>query len=269
MRHAKSRVVAVGIASTRKLRLGVSLIAACVLAITALLPAPARAYSFDGSASVLVGDRGYSLGHMTSMNRNDLGLPTIETLTAQRNGVWSTIQLDLSESGFYVDNDMFGIGSESTSAYHLSAAGSYEITLDRDTAFDVSGFFQTSGGEADRVMMSASVRNISTREYLFEMLHRSDATPDARLELGADLGDDYNITSGNLSGVLLAGERYLFQYRMQLDDPYLENSLDGSATGRVEIHFPVPIPEPGTGVSTGLGLAALTACRRRERWGSR
>ena len=146
--------------------------------------------------------------------------------------------------------------------------GTIFFSSDENIGYDASGFYDAVDSEGRTLRLLAKLTNVTTSGLVFNMDQQSNATANESFTLGDSGGDLVNTTVGSLSGVLLAGQNYRFDFTALLQASPTASTSSATAAGSLTLNFtanPPPIPEPGTALLTGLGLVVLTTKRRMGR----
>ena len=230
----------------------------CVLPSIGLSIVLVSLFATSGSAAVINYDRTYvSLYDGSTFNDSLLANTGGTPLTLSIPGYSSTATTSFSPTVSSVAFDQLRSGIFASDSYGEAVvrfiAGSNE-------SYSISGSFSNSGGMT-RLNGSLFDHTTVSQVFLSAQVNIGATT----LNVGSQLGNDFNFLSGNATGLLIPGHLYewnSFAFIQALP------SADGGATGfgfaSIQIESLSPLPEPGSfTVFSYLGLVALLSCSRR------
>jgi hypothetical protein len=143
--------------------------------------------------------------------------------------------------------------SHPTGDYAISW-GRIEFTVTEPLAYQIGGAYALHGENS--ILMRVFLTT-STQEILFYNIQSSTTSPNQIFEVGGQNGTEQNVLKGDLSGILLPGVSYTFEYDNRITTSFDDSGA--SASGWLDFTI---TPEPAAGILTVLG--ALVLLRRRS-----
>lgn len=171
--------------------------------------------------------------------------------------VSSEAQYSLTDFGF---NITLSQARSSTFQTIARSHGTIFFSVNEDVDFVASGSYTAVDATGSRILLLSRLFDITQSTYLYQSKQTSDVTANESFTLGLAEGDQANFNFGSLSGTLLAGNDYRFNFDAYIQSFPSEGS-SATATGNFALTF---IPEPGTGLLVTMGLVAMTAGRKRS-----
>lgn len=201
--------------------------------------------------SVYTGDFAYASG---------FGAPSASVLVDKTVGdYYARTTLDISGSGDQVS--ILGSVNHKRSGVlndYTNSSMVVDFTVNAAVSYDFSGGFDvTDIGNPSRVDLDFHLYDFTTSSYVVQNTQLSNSSANESFTAGGNGGDSTNVMTGNLSGFLIAGHQYQFQYESYLN---ADSANDGaSATGFMRLDLGGgAVPDGG---ATALMLTtALAGC---------
>jgi hypothetical protein len=160
----------------------------------------------------------------------------------------------LSDAGFHVQ-DIEHFRSVKSGVW---SHGVIFFSVDQDIRYEISGTYGFVGNGWREIQLSARLVDLTAGGELFNNAQDSGHTADEIFRLGEEGGDQANTLTGALTGELVAGHIYLFNYFSAIGS-FEAQDTSASAAGSIHLVF---VPEVGTGLQLLAGLAVIGAFRR-------
>jgi hypothetical protein len=171
-----------------------------------------------------------------------------------------------SESVYSLSNDAFGITFDHARVSTYQSLGHSNgvifFSVDENIDYIASGSYSAVDSDGRETYLWAELHDSTIGSVVFENLQWSQATPNESFTLGGAEGDFDNISTGSLTGTLIAGHDYTFEYNVFIQADPTASASGAIATGGVALTF---IPEPSTALLLGCGLVGFAARGRRRR----
>lgn len=140
-----------------------------------------------------------------------------------------------------------------------TAEGRVDFTVDELVEFALDARISALDPEGRNTTLWVQLFENDVR--IFDSFQLSDSTPNQEFFLGGSDGDVRSSLSGDLTGTLIPGYRYRYEYYARIVDVPSPSLQEATASGYFSLRL---IPEPGTAILLGLGLAWLGALRVRD-----
>lgn len=170
----------------------------------------------------------------------------------------SHVEYVFSQTGFEISSMTARDGSLDSLG---NAQGVIYFSVSTNTPYTLSGNIATVDPSAKFVSLAATLSDVDTLDVLFNNDQSTFGVANQSFQLGEANGVASNDLSGSLSGTLLAGHRYQFNYGNSI---YASSAgTDASATGSFMLTV---VPEPSAFAFLGLvGLVAYGFNKLKKR----
>lgn len=168
---------------------------------------------------------------------------------------------DLSNADFSITLDH----SRAAMNARALSRGQIFFSVDQDVDYTASGSYSAVDPEGRRIYYEAFLFDHTLLSSAFFSRQVSRSTLNESFNLGGSAGDFENQSSGTLTGTILSGHEYSFQYQVWVDAYPTASPSGATASGNLSLTF---VPEPTTGLLMGMGLVlwlAVDARRQRRR----
>lgn len=190
-------------------------------------------------------------------NPTTLPVSTSDTATAGGSSVTTTYGLSNAALDITFSHAREGVVSGSQAS--AFSDGSIYFSVDAAVDYELAGSYTAVDPLGRRVFLEVTLRDVTNATNLFYNKQESYSTVDESFTLGGAGGDLDNQSTGSLTGTLLPGNEYLFDYSV-LIQAYPQPAGDAAtATGNVTLTL---VPEPSTALLFSGGLLLLGTCRR-------
>lgn len=166
---------------------------------------------------------------------------------------------DFSNAGFLFSVDHARDGDFS---HWTSSNGGIYFSVDDAVDYVAAGSYSAVNPDPQNIALLAGLFDLTTSTTVFLSEQQSSSELNESFVLGLMEGDLSNQLIGSLTGTLIAGHDYIFQYDVTSANI---NTLTGGAVtglGNLSLTF---VPEPSTAVLLGIGLGGLARRRTRRR----
>lgn len=189
--------------------------------------------------------------------------------TAIADGNLATLSAEhlFSNDGFAITVEHMRSGCCLTNREFARSNGNLRFSVDEQINYMATGSYSAVdvGSVGGYVGLAGSLFDETTSVYAFQSEQSSDLTANESFELGGTEGDLINRYQGSLTGILLPGHIYRFDYDMRISGKNIDGVMSPvTALGDIALEFS-PIPEPNTALLVSLGLVAIAANRNRAR----
>ena len=186
-------------------------------------------------------------------------LPYLQVVSTLDGQAAAETTFELTDSGFQITFEHARPGAFES---YTSSYGTIVFQVDQDVEFVASGSYSAIDPAGSSTSLGSTLSDLSLQVDLYDSAQDSESTPNESFTLGSTAGDFFNRRTGSLTGTLIAGHDYQFDYGAALAAP--EATSAASATGFVFLSF-VPEPAPGSGGACVLATLAFLATRRGGR----
>lgn len=170
-------------------------------------------------------------------------------------------------------NDGFGMTFDHARVSTLSRVarlfGFVQFSVDENVRYSATGAYAANDPDGKDIYLEASLVDLTmAAEVVFKSSHQSLLTPNESFVLGAGLGGDQGTPgmgplTGWLTGMLIAGHNYRFNYNAFIATFESASTMPATASGFLSLNFSA-VPEPGTAILLSGGLVGFAAIRRRS-----
>jgi len=213
-----------------------------------------------------------AVGTGVTTNHDFIGtsIPRSVSLDATISSDWySRASIDYTGSGDDVTfSNILDQRRRSLSAF-ADGIASMSFTVAKDSSYKLSGQYEVDDfGQPGYVGFYSVLYDVTERSYLFRNSQVSESTIDESFSIGGVGGDSSNLISGSLTGALIAGHRYSWEWQALTGTSQKRASASAIATGffQLDIVEGAPVPDGGSTMTlAGFALLALFAIRRRTK----
>ena len=214
---------------------------------------------------------GYATSYLTTHANDRVGSNQFETVnppampysytsTSLDGGASSESGYSLTNAGFDITLDQSRVGAANSFG---QAEGSIFFSVNQGIDYVASGSYSVADSDGRIVYYRPFLYDRTVGSFVFENFQQSRATPNESFTLGGTGGDFSNSTFGSLTGTLIAGHDYEFNYYVMIHTSSTASPSGATASGNLSLSFSA-IPEPSTGLLMVLGLVALAVSRHRQ-----
>jgi hypothetical protein len=251
-------------------------------AIAFLAPLTLLATAAGVHASVTIGETLHGVysrdnGVENSAPTTNTDVPTLSpvTITTSQGGSSATTVLDRTQP-FFTVSFVHQVPTVPWSISIVPSSYSYAISFGYDyfhvsapTSYTLSGSY-ASVGDASFTYFSAFLLDVTTGEYPFyseQVSQYLSSAGNATFVLGQAGGNVRDTRLGSLTGTLLPGDEYIWQYSGEIEN-YEPQAPATMAEGNVTLAFGSPVPEPTSlvvwSLIVGVGLVGTRFRHRRD-----
>ena len=188
---------------------------------------------------------------------NPASLPFVDSTSASIGGNSSDTGYVLTDSGFDIT---FDHTRASTAGSLGESFGTVHFQVDQDVTYEALGTYTAIDPDGRQVFMHNYLYDETLGQAVYQSYQLSLATPNEAFILGGAGGDNANIQFGSLTGALIAGHDYTYNYDVFVN---AHNAGTTSATGARASHRTYGLPAMTNHMRTAI-VAAMTSLDEKE-----
>lgn len=173
--------------------------------------------------------------------------------TNPQNGSYANAQYAILSSGIDITYSLLRTRhNDDLPLENAQANGYVQFTVDAPAPYILAGEMNTI--DPDGRNTTQWLRLYDGNQIVFDNFQLSRATINPHFYLGNEDGDDFNVLTGSLTGMLFPGHSYQFEYFSRIIDEPATSLSTATATGFYRLTI---VPEPSTAILLFVGLFAL------------